>query len=261
VTPLILLGGVGPFPAASLTAAAGGDIRSWLGNRVDVGAPLRVWAATVLVPVGPRVVALVVAVLAGGGSDRADLFPAGAVPAEGFATFIRGASRSRDSADSRFPSSSGASAPSGPVSSSASSGRSGTSRFSQAWALTGRHAVRTVRHGCRRDQRHHDLAVQRRRWAGAGPGRLPHALERGVRDGRRWIRRRRGPVRCGAAGRRLGRRVGLGWRYDTTRRSSQPLPDGGLDFTETQTGTGQTEDPVAGTSRTIAQNHRRSISM
>jgi len=51
VTPLVLLGGFGPFLAAIVVAATGGDIRSWLRNLVDVGAPLSVWVAAVLVPI------------------------------------------------------------------------------------------------------------------------------------------------------------------------------------------------------------------
>lgn len=42
VTTLVLIGGFGPFLAAVLVAAAGGDLRSWLGNLVDVSAPLSV---------------------------------------------------------------------------------------------------------------------------------------------------------------------------------------------------------------------------
>jgi membrane protease YdiL (CAAX protease family) len=90
VTTLILIGGFGPFLAAVLVAAAGGDLRSWLRNLVDTGALLRVWAAAVLVPVALYVLALGVFLLAGGGFDRASVLPAAAVPAVVFATFIRG---------------------------------------------------------------------------------------------------------------------------------------------------------------------------
>ena len=90
VTPLILLGGFGPFLAAIVVATAGGDIRSWLGNLVDVGAPLSVWVAAVLVPIVLYVVALVVFVVFGGGFDRAGVLPAAAIPAIAFATLIRG---------------------------------------------------------------------------------------------------------------------------------------------------------------------------
>jgi len=48
VTTLVLIGGFGPFLAAVLVAATGGDLRSWLGNLVDVSAPLRVWTGAVL---------------------------------------------------------------------------------------------------------------------------------------------------------------------------------------------------------------------
>ena len=90
VTPLILLGGFGPFLAAIVVAAAGGDIHSWLGNLVDVGAPLAVWVAAVLLPIVLYVVALLVFVVFGGGFDRAGVLPAAAVPAIAFATLIRG---------------------------------------------------------------------------------------------------------------------------------------------------------------------------
>jgi len=90
VTTLVLIGGFGPFFAAALVAAAGGDLRSWLGHLVDVGAPLGVWAAAVLVPVALYVLALGVFLLAGGGFDRASVLPAAAVPAVVFATFVRG---------------------------------------------------------------------------------------------------------------------------------------------------------------------------
>ncbi|MFC7096391.1 type II CAAX endopeptidase family protein [Halobaculum marinum] len=90
VTALVLFGGFGPFLAAVLVAAAGGDLRSWLQNLVDVGAPVGVWVAAILVPVGLYVVALEVFLLAGGGFDRASVLPAAAVPAVVFATFIRG---------------------------------------------------------------------------------------------------------------------------------------------------------------------------
>ncbi|MFC7175000.1 type II CAAX prenyl endopeptidase Rce1 family protein [Haloplanus litoreus] len=73
-----------------LVAATGGDLRSWLGNLVDIGAPLGVWAAAVLVPVALYVLALGVFLLFGGGFDRANVLPAAAVPAVVFATFIRG---------------------------------------------------------------------------------------------------------------------------------------------------------------------------
>jgi membrane protease YdiL (CAAX protease family) len=90
VTILVLIGGFGPFLAAVLVAAAGGDFRSWLGNLLDVGAPRRVWAAAVLVPVVLYVFALGVFLLAGGGFDRASVLPAAAIPAVIFATFVRG---------------------------------------------------------------------------------------------------------------------------------------------------------------------------
>jgi membrane protease YdiL (CAAX protease family) len=90
VTPLILLGGFGPFLAAIVVAAAGGDIRSWLGNLVDVRAPLSVWVAAVLVPIALYVGALVVFVVFGGGFDRAGVLPAAAIPAIAFATLVRG---------------------------------------------------------------------------------------------------------------------------------------------------------------------------
>lgn len=90
VTPLILLGGFGPFLAAIVVAAAGGDIRSWLGNLFDVGAPLSVWVGAVLVPIVLYVGALVVFVVFGGGFDRAGVLPAAAIPAIAFATLVRG---------------------------------------------------------------------------------------------------------------------------------------------------------------------------
>ncbi|MDS0301011.1 CPBP family intramembrane metalloprotease [Halogeometricum sp. S1BR25-6] len=90
VTPLILLGGFGPFLAAIVVAAAGGDSRSWFRNLIDIGAPPRVWVAAVLMPVVLYVGALVVFVGAGGGFDRAGVLPAAAIPAVAFATLIRG---------------------------------------------------------------------------------------------------------------------------------------------------------------------------
>jgi len=90
VTRLVLLGGFGPMIAAIVVAAAGGDIRSWLRNLVDVGAPLHVWAAAVLVPVVLYVGALALFVVFGGGFDRAGVLPAAAIPAVAFATLIRG---------------------------------------------------------------------------------------------------------------------------------------------------------------------------
>ncbi|MEF8791796.1 MAG: type II CAAX endopeptidase family protein [Haloarculaceae archaeon] len=90
VTTLVLIGGFGPFLAAVLVAAAGGDLRSWLRNLVDPGAPLRVWVAAVLVPVALYVLALGVFLLAGGGFDRASVLPAAAIPAVVLATFVRG---------------------------------------------------------------------------------------------------------------------------------------------------------------------------
>ncbi|ELZ88309.1 CPBP family intramembrane glutamic endopeptidase [Haloferax sulfurifontis] len=90
VTPLILLGGFGPFLAAIIVAAVGGDLRSWLKNLVDVRAPLSVWIAAVLVPVVLYVGALVLFVVFGGGFDRAGVLPAAAIPAVAFATLIRG---------------------------------------------------------------------------------------------------------------------------------------------------------------------------
>jgi len=90
VTTLILIGGFGPFLAAVLVAAAGGDLRPWLRNLVDVGAPPRVWVAAVLVPVVLYGLALGVFVLTGGEFDRASVLPGVAIPAVVLATFVRG---------------------------------------------------------------------------------------------------------------------------------------------------------------------------
>ena len=90
VTTLVLIGGFGPFLAAVLVAAAGGDLRSWLRNLVDPGASLRVWAAAVLVPIALYVLAIGVFLLADGSFDRASVLPAAAVPAVVLATFVRG---------------------------------------------------------------------------------------------------------------------------------------------------------------------------
>ncbi|WP_336338750.1 CPBP family intramembrane glutamic endopeptidase [Haloarcula brevis] len=90
VTPLILLGGFGPLFSASIVAAAGGDIRSWVRNLVDVRAPLHVWVAAVLVPLVLYVGAIVLFVGVGGGFDRAGVLPAAAIPSVAFATLIRG---------------------------------------------------------------------------------------------------------------------------------------------------------------------------
>jgi membrane protease YdiL (CAAX protease family) len=89
-TTLVLIGGFGPFLAAVLVAAAGGDLRSWLRTLVDPGAPLRVWAAAVLVPLALYALALGVFLLVGGSFDRTSVLPAAAVPAVVFATFVRG---------------------------------------------------------------------------------------------------------------------------------------------------------------------------
>jgi membrane protease YdiL (CAAX protease family) len=90
VTILVLIGGFGPFLAAVLVAAAGGDLRSWLRKLVDPGAPPRIWVAAVLVPIALYVLALGVFLLAGGSFDRTSVLPAAVVPAVVFATFIRG---------------------------------------------------------------------------------------------------------------------------------------------------------------------------
>jgi membrane protease YdiL (CAAX protease family) len=90
VTPLILLGGFGPFLAAIVVAVGGGDARSWFRNLVDVRAPLTVWIAAVLVPVALYVGALVLFVVFSGGFDRAGVLPAAAIPAVAFATLVRG---------------------------------------------------------------------------------------------------------------------------------------------------------------------------
>ena len=90
VTPLILLGGFGPFLAAIVVAVIGGDIRPWLANLIDVGAPIHVWVAAVLVPIVLYVGALVLFVVFGGGFDRTGVLPAAAIPAVAFATLIRG---------------------------------------------------------------------------------------------------------------------------------------------------------------------------
>jgi len=67
VTTLVLIGGFGPFLAAVLVAAAVGDLWSWLGNLVDIGAPLGVWTAAVLVPIALYGLALGAFLLVGGG--------------------------------------------------------------------------------------------------------------------------------------------------------------------------------------------------
>ena len=90
VATLVLIGGFGPLFAAVFVAAAGGDLRSWFRNLVDISAPLGVWTAAVLVPIALYLLALSVFQLFGGGFDRANVLPAAAVPAVVFATFIRG---------------------------------------------------------------------------------------------------------------------------------------------------------------------------
>jgi membrane protease YdiL (CAAX protease family) len=90
VSTLVLLGGFGPLLAALLVAVVGGDTRSWLRNLVDVRAPVRVWAAAILVPIGLYVVAIGLFVLAGGEFNSTTVVPAAAIPAIVFATFIRG---------------------------------------------------------------------------------------------------------------------------------------------------------------------------
>jgi membrane protease YdiL (CAAX protease family) len=90
VTPLILLGGFGPFLAAIVVAVGGGDARSWFRNLVDVRAPLTIWIAAVLVPVALYVGALTLFVVFGGGFDRTGVLPAAAIPAVAFATLVRG---------------------------------------------------------------------------------------------------------------------------------------------------------------------------
>lgn len=90
VTPLILLGGFGPFFAAIVVAVGGGNSRSWFRNLVDLRAPLTVWIAAVLAPIILYVGALVLFVVFGGGFDRAGVLPAAAIPAVAFATLVRG---------------------------------------------------------------------------------------------------------------------------------------------------------------------------
>ncbi|MFC5369054.1 CPBP family intramembrane glutamic endopeptidase [Salinirubrum litoreum] len=90
VTPLLLLGGLGPFLAAVVVATLGGDGRSWLRALVDVRAPPGVWLAAVLVPVVLYVGAIAVVVAGGAQFDRAGLLPAAALPAVVFATLVRG---------------------------------------------------------------------------------------------------------------------------------------------------------------------------
>jgi membrane protease YdiL (CAAX protease family) len=251
VTPLVLLGGFGPFLAAILTAAAGGDIRSWLGNLVDVEAPLRVWAAAVLVPVGLYVVALAVAVLAGGGFDRGGLLPAAAVPAVAFATLIRGGLEEPGWRGLGLP---------------VLQRRIGAFRASLVigvvWAVW-----------------HVPLFLIPGSSQAGTPLALYAAVVVGISVITTWLYNAAGgrvlvpvvfhtlsnAVSVTTAGGFVGDEVAsvvallvvvwavvsvLVWRYDTTRLSSQPLPDGGLDFTVTGTGTGQTEDTVAGTSQT-----------
>jgi membrane protease YdiL (CAAX protease family) len=90
VTPLLLLGGFGPFLAAVAVATLGGDARSWLRSLVDVRAPGRIWAAAVLVPVVLYVGAIAVVAAGGAQIDRTGILPAAAIPAIVFATLIRG---------------------------------------------------------------------------------------------------------------------------------------------------------------------------
>jgi membrane protease YdiL (CAAX protease family) len=90
VTTLILLGGFGPLFAAVFVVAAGGDLRSWLANLVDVRAAPRVWAAAVLVPVALYLVALGLYLLFGGAFARTGVLPAAAIPSLVIATFVRG---------------------------------------------------------------------------------------------------------------------------------------------------------------------------
>jgi membrane protease YdiL (CAAX protease family) len=90
VTPLILLGGFGPFLAALVVATLGGDARSWLRSLVDVRAPRRIWVAAVLVPVVLYVGAIAVVAAGGAQIDRTGILPAAAIPAIVFATLIRG---------------------------------------------------------------------------------------------------------------------------------------------------------------------------
>lgn len=113
-----------------LVAAAGGDLRSWFGNLVDVSAPLGVWTAAVLVPVALYLLALSVFQLFGGGFGRANVLPAAAGPAVVFATFIRGGLEEPGwrGLHSRF--SSDPLARSGRASPSGLSGHSGTCRCS-----------------------------------------------------------------------------------------------------------------------------------
>ncbi|MFD1686273.1 CPBP family intramembrane glutamic endopeptidase [Halobellus litoreus] len=251
VTPLVLLGGFGPFIAAVLTVAGSGDIRSWLGNLVDVGAPLRVWAAAVLVPVGLYVVALAVSVLAGSGFDRAGLLPAAALPAVAFATFVRGGLEEPGWRGLGLP---------------VLQQRIGAFRASVVigviWAVW-----------------HVPLFLLPGSSQAGTPFALYAAVVVGISVITTWLYNAAGgrvlvpvvfhtlsnAVSVTTAGGFVGDEVAsvlallvvvwalvlvLVWRYDTTRLSSQPLPDGGLDLTTTETGTGQTEDTVAGTSQT-----------
>jgi membrane protease YdiL (CAAX protease family) len=251
VTPLVLLGGFGPFLAAILTAAGGGDIRSWFVNLVDVTAPLRVWAAAMLVPVGLYAVALAVAVLAGGGFDRAGLVPAAAVPAVAFATFIRGGLEEPGWRGLGLP---------------VLQRRIGAFRASLVigvvWAVW-----------------HVPLFLMPGSSQAGTPFALYAAVVVGISVVTTWLYNAAGgrvlvpvvfhtlsnAVSVTTAGGFVGDEIAsvvallvvvwavvlvLVWRYDTTRLSAQPLPDGGLDFTTTETGTDQTEDTVAGASQT-----------
>jgi len=90
VTTLILVGGFGPFLAASVVAAAGGDGLSWVLNLLDFRARLTVWAAAIVLPVVLYLSALAGYVLAGGDIDPAGILPWSAVTSIAVASFIRG---------------------------------------------------------------------------------------------------------------------------------------------------------------------------
>lgn len=245
---LLLIGGFGPFFAAVVVAVAGGDARTWFRNLVSVRAPARVWAAAVLVPVALYVLAIGLFVLVGGGFDRAGVLPAVAIPAITLTTLIRGGLEEpgwRGLALPVLQRRVGAFRASlvigaiwavwhAPLFLLSGSSQAGTPFALYAAAVVGISVVTTWLYN-----------------AGGGRPLVPvvfHTLSNTVSV----------TTAGGVVGDDVASQVALlivvwtlvailVWRYGTDRLSSNPLPDGGLDFTTPATDTDRSGDATGGT--------------